>query len=267
MSLSHLRPLSLGEILDGAFSLYRRHFVTFVATALIPIVAMLLPWMLLLSQLGSANPTPAAMMAAGGAMLILIPVMIAVSSVAWGALTHEASQAYLGKEVSVRDGLSRGVKRLLPLFGAFFVAAFLIYMGFFLLIVPGILLMIMFFAVSQAVVVEGKGPIEALGRSRQLARGAWGRIFGAAFVIFLIAYLPSLALGVGAAMVIPGFMPATGEPNVGAGLIGFYALSSIISALTMPFIMLGLTLLYYDRRVRTEALDLEIATGELSVAV
>lgn len=266
MPLTQLRPLSLGEILDGSFTLYRRHFATLVATALIPVAAMTIPWVLLMSQMNAKDP--AAMLAAGGVMLLLVPVMIAVSGIAWGGLTHEASQAYLGEEVSVRDGVSKGLRRALPLFGAFMIAGILIYAGFFLLIVPGFLLMIMFFAVSQAVVVEGKGPIEALGRSRDLARGAWGKIFGTCFVIFLIAYLPSMALGVGAAFLIPGFIPTGGEPQAaGGGIFGFYALSSVISGLTMPFMMLGLTLLYYDRRVRTEALDLEIATRELSTAV
>ena len=36
MALSNLRPLSFGEILDSAFTLYRRNFATFVLTALIP---------------------------------------------------------------------------------------------------------------------------------------------------------------------------------------------------------------------------------------
>ena len=35
MSFSHLRPLGFGELLDGAFTLYRRHFPSLVLTALL----------------------------------------------------------------------------------------------------------------------------------------------------------------------------------------------------------------------------------------
>ncbi|HEU0079725.1 MAG TPA: hypothetical protein VFQ76_18850, partial [Longimicrobiaceae bacterium] len=85
MSVSHLRPLSFGEILDGAFALYRRNFVVFVTTALVP----LLPGVLLLAVLGfwvqGENLTPSdfnLMMAA--ALLVLL----AGSLLGWGALVH-----------------------------------------------------------------------------------------------------------------------------------------------------------------------------------
>jgi hypothetical protein len=35
--LPHLRPLDTGEILDGAFRLYRKHFRAFLAAGLLPL--------------------------------------------------------------------------------------------------------------------------------------------------------------------------------------------------------------------------------------
>lgn len=40
--LPHLRPLDTGEILDGAFQLYRLHFRVFLGAALLPLSPLLL---------------------------------------------------------------------------------------------------------------------------------------------------------------------------------------------------------------------------------
>ena len=42
MSFSQLRPLSLGEMLDGAFTIYRRQFASLFLTALAPQLPMIL---------------------------------------------------------------------------------------------------------------------------------------------------------------------------------------------------------------------------------
>ena len=66
-------------------------------------------------------------------------------------------------------------------------------------LMAGILAFLMLFAVVPAVMIEGRGPVEALGRSRALARGAWGRILGVLAVLMIIVSIPSLAFGVAGA--------------------------------------------------------------------
>ncbi|CAN5848695.1 hypothetical protein BH20GEM3_BH20GEM3_05040 [soil metagenome] len=260
---AQLRPLTLGEILDAAFALYRRHFGTLFLTAVLPMLPVVAFWAAFPLFARGAPEQVTELANLGG--WLLAPYTIPATLLVWGALLHQVSLAYLDSPISVREGYRRGVRRLLPLLGATFAASVLIGLGLVLLVIPGILLLIMFFAVGPAVVIESRGPIEALGRSRELARGAWGRIFAVLFLLFLITALPTFALaaatGVGALASGSGAVAVLESPWI---FTAFQALSVLLSALTTPFMTAGLVLLYYDRRVRSEALDVELAANGLA---
>jgi Na+/proline symporter len=49
-------------------------------------------------------------------------------------------------------------------------------------------------------------------------------------------------------------------------LVAQQLLSLAVSILTAPFLPAVIVLLYYDRRVRTEALDVQLATGRLKLS-
>ena len=262
---AQLRPLSLGEILDGAFALYRQHFGTLFLTAFLPMLPVLVFWAAFpLFAEGTLEQVTELANLAGW---FLAPYTLPATLLIWGALLHQLSQAYLGSPVSIREGYRHAARRLLPLLGVTLLGALLVGLGLILVIIPGILLIIMFFAAPPAVVIEGRGPIEALGRSRDLARGAWGRIFGTLLLLFLITALPGFALaaaaGVGVAVSGSGAGAALESPWL---FTAFQALGVLINALTTPFVSAGLVLLYYDRRVRSEALDVELAAEELAPA-
>lgn len=265
MPPTHLRPLGLGEILDGAFTIYRRHFATLFSTGLIgflPVVAYVgVVFPLVMMAEDEAAPWVEALLVGG--FFVLFPLIVVATVVMWGALVREVSQAYLGGDVSVRDGFAHAWRRFFPLLGAMILWGLAVGAGSMLCLVPGVLLAIMFFAFSPAVMLEGKGPVESLGRSRQLAERAWGTIFLTGLVIVLISYIPGMGLGT-AFMVGIGVAGAVGSDAAAMGMmVAYQVLSLVVSALTTPFIAAGVVLLYYDRRIRTEALDLELAAGEL----
>lgn len=268
MPPSHLRPLSFGEILDGAFVLYRRHLSKLFLATLLPFLPIVLFWVFVGAALGASLDVGAL---AGALNLAITPYSILATIVVWGALMHMASQAYLGGDVSVGGGYRVALRRFFPLLVSGVVVYALFFVGLVLLVVPGVIAAIVFFAAWQAVVIEGRGPFSAMGRSRQLARGAWGHILGVAFVAVVIAFMPSM---LGTAAVIGFFgMEAFSRPAVeiaatlGWAFIAMNVLGTLLSALTYPYFATVMTLLYYDRRVRTEALDLEIATERLGAAV
>lgn len=60
MAALDLRPLSLGEILDRAFSLYRNHFLLFVGIAAIPQLLILALHLAQLFLFGTVGNTRAA---------------------------------------------------------------------------------------------------------------------------------------------------------------------------------------------------------------
>jgi hypothetical protein len=292
-----LRPLALGEILDGAFTLYRRNFVTFMVTALIPTLGIAVGFLTLGSGYVEAmtNSDPSAMVAEMmGGLLLLMVVGAAATLVMWPALTREAAQAYTGQPTSVPDGFRAGARAILPLLGAgvlaglamllagigvFIVLALVMVvfgaLGTVMGIVGFVLVMLgyiafffaafaVLFAVVPAIVVEGAGPIEALERSFTLARSALGRVTGVMTVAMLISYLPMMAVmaltGGLAQMMNPEKVPSAGQ------FITQQLLGTGVGILTTPFLASVIVLLYFDRRVRTEALDVQMMTDSLAVA-
>lgn len=297
MALPPLRPLSFGEILDGAFTLYRRNFVTFAVTALLPTAAMMIGFLLLGGGYVAAMTSgdPGAMMGAAlGGLLVVGAIAIVAMLVMWGGLTHEASQSYTGQPTSLGDGLRAGLRSALPLLGAMVVAgiaavvavmaavflmgilvAVLGSMGGAAAVLGGVLMFVLImavylgiigllFAVGPAVIVERAGPLEALERSVTLARGALGRVVGLMLVTIVITYLPVMGVmavtGGFAQLANPEALPSTGQ------FITQQVLSMGVGILTTPFMVAVIVLLYFDRRVRTEALDVQMMTDSLAVA-
>ena len=267
MPPTHFRPLDLGEILDAGFTLFRRHFATFVSTGLlgllpfVVLVALFVP--VLVADLSEDVLTAAVV----GLGVLAVPVFVVGTIAMWGALTRQVSQAYLGEEVSVRDGFSHAFRRLLALTGAGFLSFLVIGLGFVFCIVPGVLAAIVLFAVFPVVVLEGRGPLEAMSRSRQLSDGGWGRIFLTYLLVIAITSVPGVALY---ALLVMGMLGVTvlgsGSEAALIGLMVVYQLLSLlVSAATTPFLVIGTVLLYYDARIRKEALDLELATRGLAL--
>lgn len=297
MTAPNFRPLGFGEILDGAFTLYRRNLPTFLVTALIPTLVVVVAFYLFGGAYFDAllGGDPEALMGALGGFFVAALISALAYVVLWAALTREMAQAYLGQPISVADGMRTGRRKLLPILGAGIaigvglMVAYLAIMLVFVVIggagaatgstalavivgLIGAVLAVgaylaaigMLFAVLPAIVVEDKGPIEAIGRSIDLARGALGRVVGLMVVTVLITYLPIMAVmlvtGGFANFSDPSALPSTGQ-FVTQQLLGMSA-----GVLTTPFMVGVIVLLYFDRRVRTEALDVQMAADRLAVA-
>src|SRR5262245_9076318 len=174
MAPSALRPLSLGEILDGAFALYRRHFLTLFGT-----------------QAAILAPAIAASFA-GDAAALLVPMLLSIPAVA--AAVWQTSELILGRSIELRAAMKVGIRKFLPLLGALIILGFLLgvctlplvlllQLGFImtflvvlpLALVPLIAFWIMFFALVQVITIEGNFKT-CLQRSRKLAKRSWRKI-------------------------------------------------------------------------------------------
>lgn len=295
MTVPQFRPLGFGEILDGAFTLYRRNLVPFLLTALIPTLALMGMMAVFGRDVFAAMASNDPVQVAGvlGPMMLLGLVGALVYIVMWGALTQEAAQAYLGQPATVADGMRTGLRKLLPVLGAglvIFAVLAVAYIAaaalFFIIgaiggasgsqavavvfalvaavVAAGAYLMViaLLFAVLPAIVVEGKGPVQAIGRSFDLARGALGRTVGLMLVTLFIVYLPIIAVfwltGTFADMADTDTVPTAGQ------FMTQQLLSTGVGVLTTPFMAAVIVLLYFDRRVRTEALDVQMAADRLA---
>lgn len=293
MALPQLRPLSFGDILDGAFTLYRRHFLTLFMTTVIPIVPMaLLTGLWMAAAVAAEDPT----LEFFGLFVLATLASILGSPLMMAALTQQFSQAYTGGVVTIGDGFSTGLRRLFPLIGSF-VLAFgsmavvfvVVSLGMTMLastfsagaVIGGFLIVILlvvgtifafasFFAIPAASVIEGAGPIAAIRRSWALAKGARSRIIGITIVSWIIIYLPMMGvmllfgLGLGIVGGVGGLEAIDAMVESTRFIFIQQAISLLSSALTFPFLVAVSVLLYYDRRIRTEGYDLEVAAEALS---
>jgi uncharacterized membrane protein len=109
----------------------------------------------------------------------------------------------------------------------------------------------------QACIVENLGPRASLKRSIFLSKGSRWRVV----VIYLIFFLLAIILGFGLGGIAGGAGSLVHNRIVAAILI--YLASFITGSITGPLATIGLSLLYYDERVRKEAFDLQLMMSSL----
>ncbi len=111
METAELRPLSLGELLDRTFTLYRNHFWVFVGIMAIPAslgipanyLLLHLEGSTLFAQSSTTQPSPALIFGFLGGYFLFFMLAMLVYSLAVAAVTHAVSETYLGRTSTVRD--------------------------------------------------------------------------------------------------------------------------------------------------------------------
>lgn len=257
---AEIRAFSAGDMLDGAFTLYRRNFALLFLTALLPQVPVLVLWLVTPVLFGGAPTFTTEVLP-----LLVSPYSLFAYILVMGAVTHAAARAYAGEATTVGDALGRGLRRWFPLAIGALLSWIIIMFGIVFFIVPGLIALAMFFAVAPAIMEEDAGAVEALGRSRSLSKGARMRILLVLLVAYFITMLPSIAMWMIAGVSVGMGAMLGGE--AAAGTTWFMATTQaaavLLSSLTLPFLLIVSLLLYYDRRARTEAPELEQAAAEL----
>ena len=116
--------------------------------------------------------------------------------------------------------------------------------------------------VPQVMLVEGKGVVQAVGRSFSLARGNVRRLMAMTLFTTFAAYsaLMILAVPLGWYAYLHGIDPSpwASEQWPAWYAVAYSVLGPLSSIVLTPVWMLGLSLLYVDERVRHEGYDLEL---------
>ncbi len=272
-----LRPMELGEILDGALTIYRRHFGLFVRLG---VAALFVPVLLTVYIEFSGGQQQHL----GLWFLTSVIQYFATLLLTAGAI-RVISDSYLGREPQLSEALSLGFAKMWPLFVVGFAK------GLIMVLIGGGVALVIFILVSlQAGVVSGllmfaamvggfwflvwvacgyavttqtvvleslPGAFESFGRSWDLTRGFRRKIFNIAIVAGLIVYVPIGAVaGVGAAMAVES--PATQQI--------FQVAAAVLPMALTPILACVFTLMYYDLRVRREAFDLQLLGQQLGLS-
>lgn len=259
-----LRPLTVGELLDRTFFLYRRHFLMFVGIAGLPNL------LLLAFQLAQVVLSP---MTIGGTLTTLLWLLATILiyfitiAVSQGATIIAVSHLQLEREASASAAFAAIRPRIGELSLLIFGMGLRILLGFLLLIVPGIYLAIIWSLAIPAAVLEGRDLPGALARSAELTRGHRGRIFVVYSLLLVLVYTVTLllqvptmaAVTIWAGALSGAEMPAWAEVAI---VLTNFATTSLVS----PIMTIALSLVYYDERVRKEAFDLHYMMQQLDRA-
>ena len=283
--------MRLGEILDGSFNIYRRHFGLFMRLSLI------LVWLptaagIYLNLRFSGSPFELLSMfeqnigMSIGIFVLFIVVWSACSLLLKAGTIRVISDSYLGHEPELGASLRFGTARIIPLLLVtlsknlllvlimFFGALVVILLGASSKLIGGIGALFAFgagcalfwflpyiataYGVTTPVVVleDLSSSFDAFGRSWDLTRGARGKLFATVAVTLLISqFLPG--------MVVSGMSAAVGL-TAGSNWQPFFAvLGSLLGIVLAPILPCALTLAYYDLRVRREAFDIQILSEQL----
>jgi uncharacterized membrane protein len=100
--------------------------------------------------------------------------------------------------------------RTVPLVITAILSMLLIYLGFFLLIIPGLYLAIAYMLAIPLVVERGLTPWQALEASRKAITQHWFKVFGLFLLLGLISIVSIIPLGIGLIWSIPLFVIAMG---------------------------------------------------------
>jgi len=244
--MSYIRSQSSGELLSNTFTLYRRHFLA-VVTAF-----ALLGFPTLLAQ--GLAPLAGSWMLIIGAML----VSLVTSTLSFAAMITVISDACVGLEPDLRRAYRRMWRYFVPLLIAGLLQGLAIFLGFALLLVPGVIALVLFMFVSPVVILERRSGIDALRRSASLAKNFFWRNLGLVAVLMLICGVAGGVLGF-----TLGIVKAVSEMELTMYMMLYAIVMAVFQTIFLPLGLILNLLLYYDLRARKEAYDLDQLSQEL----
>ena len=263
---SDLRPLSLGELLDRSFFLYRKNFMLFVGIIALPhlvLLAFQLAGVVLQTEKGLLpGPIVSALWLLGTAV-----VSLGATAASQGATVIAVSHVHLGRPTSISEAFA-GIKGRILYLALIMIGYWIgVGIGFALLIVPGIILALMWALTIPVAVLEDKGLRDSVSRSAELTKGHRGRVFVIYLLFLVLLYAAYVAWEIPIFIAI-GIM-SRGHTIATTPLwtqIAFPLGSFLSQCLAGPLMTIGFSLLYYDERVRKEAFDLQHMMANLDDA-
>ncbi len=280
-----LQPMGLAGILDTALSLYRRNFGVFFGIAALYFVLIAAQEFLVVFLLEKSD-TPN-LEGFISDVDVVLDGFIGMLNV--GILVVACSEIYLGGPVTIQIALRRFSSRFLGYLGASLIYLFVGYMwmldslgdsSLVNLFRIGFFPFLCFYLISwvfygPVVLLEEPIAVQALGRSKGLVRGTWRRVFGIVLAITLfclaIDYILGSSFGVILALfgvVRDGSLMETVRSLFGMKYIFdrptsvdtsiMYLVYLAVETFSLPIYGIGVTLLYFDLRIRKEAFDIEM---------
>ncbi len=161
-----------------------------------------------------------------------------------GAMAYNVYMVLTEGKASVGGALAHSLNRFGALVLVTFLLSLLLFVGFLLLIVPGLVIMCIYSLTIPVCVIEGLGARESLGRSAELTEGHRWTIFFLTIIVlaalFFIVVVASIV-----AMILSD------------NEIFSLAVATLAGALPLAFLAMMYSIIYYDLRVMKEGLSLD----------
>jgi len=263
MPATDLRPMTLGEVLDRTFTLYKSHFWLFAGIMCLPFLLLYFAQVAIASigAVGRAGgraavPSPTFLLGAMGGFLIALVLYLIMIGIAQAATIFAVSDLYLGRSATIRSSFGQVRGKILRTIGVIFLVGLIVMVGLIALIIPGIYLMCRTGVAVPAAMLEDKYAGEAVGRSMELTKGFAMQMF----LIFLLTWV--LAIVAATVFQYPftllRLMEVARHQTVPFAFLMLQYLASFISSVLVgPIATIAFSLMYYNLRVRKEAFDLQ----------
>jgi len=240
------RELSLGEVISKTFDVYRRDFAKYfiifaVVEVITGVVTALARHAFVIPTLAS-NATPQQFFNwFPGFIGAIVPLVFSVFIVtvvffpiAQGSAIKLASEQIENGQADIGKSVGFAAAKLIWIWALSIVVGIIVVLGFIAIIIPGIILAIMFSLAFPVLLVENKGVLNSMGRSRELVSHRWLKTF-ATFIVFAIIFIIASAIA-GA---------ISGPFGVAKPVV-----SGILSAFYQPLFPILITVYYYSNRAR-----------------
>jgi cold shock CspA family protein len=231
----------LGRVIQRTFSSIRQNAAVFFGAS---IVLVGIPSTI--SALGQGSITPDDPFSGFGFVMLGTVFYFVGLYLLQGMVVKAAVNGFNGKKTAFGDAFNVGVRMFLPLLGLSIIATLGTMLGYVLLIVPGIILSVLWSVAAPAVVVENRGVLASLQRSRDLTRGYRWSVFGLIVIYVVLSWVIGLALG-GLSLATGGTLTG-GTPNLAVTLISGPLVNIVAGVLASA----GVASLYYELRIAKE---------------
>jgi len=276
--------MSISEVLDRMFYLYKKNFVLFAGIAILPSALSLVVHLgtiaaggggIGVSKVMGAN----ALLVTGFGRIVDLLVLSIGGTLASAATAYALSMVHLGKGTSIGEAYSNVRPFIGRLMGVVISLSLMVAGIVVLIVIPfalavtmpvlgivigvvgaivGLVFIVHLYAryalAIPACVLEKVSAFQALKRSSFLTKGRTGRVW----LVFLLTGLINFALGFAIALpiTVTGIAISHGRLTLGFSIATLVA-QFIAGTLAGPIATISIGLLYYDERIRKEAFDLQ----------
>lgn len=263
MTTSDLRPMTLGEVLDRTFTLYRENFLLFAGISALPhLITLFFNFGFLMFQRSAATGSGPNLSSPGliGSVVVaaLVGAFLALLALglAQAATVSAVSELYLGRPTSVRDSYTQSIGSILIVVGIIIMTGLATGVGLIFLIVPGIYIACRLAISVPVAIVEKESPVAAMERSMELTKDYAGQMFLLLLLVTVLTYVVGILLQF--PVLISTFTAAMAKRQPSVGVTAYSYIATYVSQVVVsPIGTISACLMYYNLRVRKEGFDIQ----------